>query len=241
MELKASQLKAVARGHLTGKYAFPIVAYMLADMIISTVSMIVSLSGSTNSATGQLINLGISLIMTAIGAILIVGQNKICLHLARSTEYPKISDLFYGFKGHADNIILVFFLVFIREVAFSVPFGLAAVFCMNRPGIYSYTALALTAVFSGIMCMRVELDYAMVYFLINDYPDQKPADILKKSKEMMYGKRGKYLYLLLSFIGMLLLVALSFGFAIFWVEPYIRMTQTEFYLNLNNTEENCPL
>lgn len=240
MKLKSSQLKANARGHLTGKYAFPMIAYMIADMVNSTMAMIVSLVGDTQSDTGKLINLGISVILSAIMAIFVVGQNKLSLHIARNDQYPAISDIWYGFKGHADNIIIAYFRIFIREFIFALPFGFAAVLYSIRPEISYMIFLIICGIFSAVMCIRVELDYGMVFFLIIDHPELTSKDLLSKSQDLIQGKRKNLLFLYMSFIGMGILVLLTFGFAIFWVAPYMRMTLTEFYVALTTepvTEE----
>lgn len=240
MKLKSSQLKANARGHLTGKYAFPMIAYMITDMIISMVTMIVSLLGDTQSDAGQLINMGISVILSAIMAIFLVGQNKLCLHLARESKYPAISDIWYGFKGHADNIIVTYFRIFVREFIYSLPFGVAAVLYSVRPEISYLIFLVICGIFSAVMCIRVELDYGMIFFLIIDRPELNSKELLSKSKDLIQGKRKNLLLLYMSFIGMGILVLLTFGFAIFWVAPYMRMTLTEFYVALTTepvTEE----
>ncbi|MBQ8189686.1 MAG: DUF975 family protein [Lachnospiraceae bacterium] len=238
MELKTSQLKANARGHLTGKYAFPMIAYMIADMVISTVTMIASLLGDTQSDAGQLINLGISVILSAIMAIFVVGQNKLSLHIAREVQYPAISDIWYGFKGHADNIIVTYFRIFIREFVYALPFGFAAVLYSIRPEISYMVFLVICGIFSAVMCIRVELDYGMVFFLIIDHPELNSKELLSKSKDLIRGKRKNLLFLYMSFIGMGILVLLTFGFAIFWVAPYVRMTLAEFYIAL--TTEPLP-
>ncbi len=239
MELKSSQLKANARGHLTGKYAFPMIAYMIADMVISTITMVASLMGDTQSNTGQLINMGISIILSAIMAIFVVGQNKLSLHMARNEQYPAISDIWYGFRGHADNIIVTYFRIFIQEFAYAIPFGFAAVLYSIQPETASMIFLVICGIFSAVMCAKVELDYGMVFFLIIDHPELTSKELLANSKDLIQGKRKNLLFLYMSFIGMGILVLLTFGFAIFWVAPYMRMTLTEFYIALT-TEPVTP-
>lgn len=232
MELKSSQLKANARGHLTGKYAFPMIAYMIAYMVNSTMAMVVSLVSDTKSDTGQLINLGISVILSAIMAIFAVGQNKLSLRIARNDQYPAISDIWYGFRGHADNIIVTYFRIFIRKFVYAIPFGIAAVLYSISPDTSTVIFLIICITFYIVMLIRVELDYGMAYFLLIDHPELPSKELLVKSKEFIHGKRKNLLFLYMSFIGMGILVLLTFGFAIFWVAPYIRMTLTEFYLAL---------
>lgn len=52
------------------------------------------------------------------------------------------------------------------------------------------------------------------------------------SKQLMYGNRFKAFVVELSFIGWLLLSALTFGIGTIFLTPYMSMTMTHFYLEL---------
>jgi uncharacterized membrane protein len=58
------------------------------------------------------------------------------------------------------------------------------------------------------------------------------VEAFRKCQETMKGNKRRYLYMLFSFIGMLLLVILSFGVAILWVQPYMNQTITLLYLDV---------
>ena len=92
-----------------------------------------------------------------------------------------------------------------------------------------------------ILITVIYLDYVLVFFLIIDHPDENPSKLLTKSKELMKGNRLKYLYLQASFLGMYLLGILSFGVGMLWVNPYVKMAVTKFYILLigekNETEQ----
>ena len=47
--------------------------------------------------------------------------------------------------------------------------------------------------------------------------------------DMMYGYKMRYFKLLLSFIGWILLAALTCGIALFWVYPYMQAANANFY------------
>ena len=74
------------------------------------------------------------------------------------------------------------------------------------------------------------------------------VNALKYTKHMITTHRKRYLYMQLSFLGMLLLVGLSFGLGILWVQPYMVQTTTVFYLDvkgelpevLTNRKKNEP-
>lgn len=237
MKTSSSQLKANARGHLSGRYSVLILAYITANLIINIPLFFVSYTITPDAVSGfatDIIDTGISLILSFISAIFLVGQNRICLRYARSSEPVPISEMWYGFKGKADTAIITYFLFLIRLLLCSVPFiaFLAAYLYSNHSLIFGVLAI-IGMIFMIIMCIKVNLDYSFIFFLLIDYPDESPKALLAHSKRLMNDNRGRLLYLQLSFIGMWLLVVMSFGAAIFWVFPYTQMTLTEFYLEVS--------
>lgn len=238
MKTTAPQLKASARGHLTGRYSVVIIAYMMATLLTNIPSLVISYTVNTNTLAGNLIDTGVTLILNFILTIFLVGQNHICLRCARSKEAFPVSEMWYGFKGRADKIIITYFLYFIRFLIYSVPF-IAALACYLKAGspVLFGTLAVIFLIFMIVMWIKIELDYALTFFLIIDYPEESPGKLLRHSRQLMKGNRGRLFYLQLSFIGMYLLVLLSFGFAMFWVYPYTRMTFTEFYLDVNEASE----
>lgn len=238
MKTTASQLKATARGHLTGRYAVLIIAYMISNLITNIPSLFVSYTANPYTSSGSLINTGASLILSFISVIFLVGQNRICLRYARGTDMVPVSEMWYGFKGNADKTIITYFLFFIRFLLYSVPFiGLLSCILIMGDTLLLVFLTVAALIFMLYMWIRLELDYALVFFLLIDYPTETPRKLLAHSKQLMKGNKGRLFYLQLSFIGMLLLVLLSFGIAMFWVYPYMRMTFTEFYLDLTSNRE----
>lgn len=238
MKTTSSQLKAAARGHLTGRYAVLIIAYMISNLITNIPSLFISYTANPNTISGSFINTGASLIISFISVIFLVGQNHICLRSARGTEMVPVSEMWYGFKGNADKTIVTYFLFFIRFLLYSAPFiGLLS--CILILGESLFLTLLTVAALIFMLCMwiKLELDYALIFFLLIDYPKETPRELLAHSRQLMKGNKGRLFYLQLSFIGMLLLVLLSFGIAMFWVYPYMRMTFTEFYLDIASNQE----
>lgn len=239
MKAKSSQLKASARGHLTGRYALPIIAYMLARMIINIPSLMISYTVNPATISGSLLDNAVSVILSVIMTIFLVGQNHICLKYARSSERLPMAEMWYGFKGRADEIIIAYFLIFIRYLAYGVPFILTFVLFTIQPDSLPVKLLLMASlIFMAVMYIKVELDYALVYFLIIDHPQERPGQLLVRSKQLMSGNRGRLFYIQLSFIGMYILGLLSFGLAMFWIYPYVRMTMTEFYLELAQSDSS---
>lgn len=79
--------------------------------------------------------------------------------------------------------------------------------------------------------------YSQAIYIYRDYVDRgtpiRYRDAITKSRQLMMGKKWQYFRLQISFIGWWLLVIVSAGLAIFWVEPYYRMTLTKFYNELS--------
>ena len=74
--------------------------------------------------------------------------------------------------------------------------------------------------------------YAMVPYLMADHPEMTVAQAFDRSKAMMNGHKGELFLLHLSFIGWLLLSAITLGLAGLVVSPYMQFAETAFYRNL---------
>lgn len=235
MKTLSPRLKAAAREHLEGRYVTIILAYMIANMLTNLPSLLFSETFNTNTLQGYSLNTFAHLILNFFTAIFLVGQNNICLQCIRSGEKVPLSEMWYGFRGRADEIIKTYFLYLIRYLASGLPFAFLAA-CYIRNGHSSlFGTLALVAFsFMLIMWLKISLDYGILLFLFVDRTDLSPSQMLTECKKIMQGNRMKLLYLHLSFVGMFLLVLLSFGIAMFWLYPYMKMTYGEFYCHLVN-------
>lgn len=236
MNINIADLKAKARGNLNHRYATIIIAYMVARLLINIPSLLLSSMNFNNPFLRDLADIGVTLILTFISAIFIVGQNRMCLFFARTKVPIMVNEMWYGFKGNTDSIIITYFLIFIRMIISSVPFMISMFFlAQDLTNVSWMLASIITFFFSLCMIILISLDYALSLFLIVDLPDKNPAEILSLSKTLMRGHRIKYGLLQLSFIGMYILAILSFGIGFFWVYPYVRMTTAEFYLALTKS------
>ena len=67
-----------------------------------------------------------------------------------------------------------------------------------------------------------------------DFPQKSGKEILILCWRLMKGKKLRLLYLEFSFLPLLLLSILSFGIGLLWLQPYMQMTYTFFFLDLMN-------
>lgn len=233
MKTLSPRLKAAAREHLEGRYVTIILAYIIANMITNLPSLLFSETFNTNTIPGYGLNTFANLILGFFTAIFLVGQNHICLQCIRGAETVSLSEMWYGFRGRADEIIKTYFLYLIRYLVSGLPFAiLAACYIRNgRTPLFGILSLA-ALLFMLAMWLKISLDYGILLFLFVDRTDLSPSQMLVECKKIMQGNRMGLLYLHLSFAGMFLLVLFSFGIAMFWVYPYMKMTYGEFYCHL---------
>jgi len=86
---------------------------------------------------------------------------------------------------------------------------------------------SLLLVIPGIMKAYA---YAQVPYILAENPDLEPKEALDRSESMMIGHRMELFKLRLSFIGWDLLAIITLGLLdIFYVSPYTKATEVEFY------------
>ncbi|MGP1349054.1 MAG: DUF975 family protein [Stomatobaculum sp.] len=86
-------------------------------------------------------------------------------------------------------------------------------------------------------------EYMMVPYLMGEHPEMSRRELFRQSREMMDGNKFDAFVLDLSFIGWILLSALSGGLvAVFWMNPYQAATAAELYraLRLQQKREEAP-
>ena len=81
--------------------------------------------------------------------------------------------------------------------------------------------------------------YALVTMLLGDekYKDLKSGELLALSEKMMSGHRMDLFVLQISFIGWYLLTPFTLGIILIWLEPYSKVAQTKFLLDIKEKYE----
>lgn len=73
------------------------------------------------------------------------------------------------------------------------------------------------------------LAYSMTFYVLRDNPNMSATEAITESRRIMDGHKGQLFVLYLSFIGWLLLSALTFGILLLYVTPYMDATVAAFY------------
>lgn len=146
-------------------------------------------------------------LQTFVGNVVQVGLCSYFLESRKTVTDAGFSRLFYGFGGGRYlNILTVMFL--------------------KNLFVFGWTLLLIIP---GII---KAYQYAMVPYILAEYPDMDYRTALKQSKDMMDGHKFEYFVLELSFIGWELLGLLACCIGVIFVTPYKNATFAEFYAEL---------
>lgn len=127
--------------------------------------------------------------------------------LKNRTSKPNIGEVVFTFKNGYGNVVKTMFLQNLFISLWTLLFII--------PGIIK------------------SYEYRMVPYLLSENPNMDWHEALERSREMMKGNKWNVFVLDLSFYGWILLSALTFGIlAIFYVNPYIQLTNAELYVTL---------
>ena len=139
------------------------------------------------------------------GGVLTIGLSSTTLSLLRA-KHAAVEHLFDGFKLNLTNALLASVLYNIFLSLWTLLFVI--------PGIVkSYS-------------------YAMTFYILRDNPNMPANDAITESRRMMNGNKFRLFCLHFSFIGWLILSALTFGILLIWVIPYMQTAQAAFYESL---------
>lgn len=150
----------------------------------------------------------LSLVTFVIGGVTQFGRCAFHLNLIKRRE-ARFGDLFSQFYRIWDGIrmqVVMGFFVFLWSLLLFIP-GIIAAY-----------------------------RYAMVPFLMAEFPDLKVMEAMRESKRLMTGNKGRLFCLQLSFIGWGLLSVLTLGIGGLWLTPYTSAAETAFYMTVTGRE-----
>ena len=74
--------------------------------------------------------------------------------------------------------------------------------------------------------------YSQSYYIMAENPELSITECMKKSRHLMDGHKGELFLLHISFIGWGILAILTAGVGFLWLTPYMKVTETYYYLYL---------
>lgn len=246
---KSYELKNAAKDKLDGKYGGAILIIFLSTLISQAAQLFINMVAGTtmNSiyyitgslAAANLISFlfdGLLLLAGIILSVMNVGISLYFLNMACGQPFA-ISNLFYGFKADPRKTLIVTTTVALCQFVTLQPSQYLLQY-FQRTREISWLLYALAAMAVGLcIYIPVSLGLTMSFYLILDFPQKSGKEILALCWRVMKGQRGRLFYLEVSFFPLMLLCILSFGIGFLWLEPYMQMTYTYFFLDLMNPKE----
>ena len=236
------QIKKNALNALSGKWGLAIPMTLV--MFFVSVSLTYNTNNIFNITVSSLLNLLLNVGFYSFLLKLLCGQK----------EHTNFYDLFYGFKCNPGKAILLYLLMSLYMLPGSLIYVIG-IFIFTF-AIYASAGVSMDLMLTGtvppdttlmiaVLIMVIILTvlfviyvafisstYALIYFLLLDYPELSTTEIWKKSAQLMKGNRLRYTGLTLSFTPWFLLNLLALGVGTLWLNPYISAAQTAFYLDL---------
>lgn len=202
--MNREELKSSAKASLQGKYPETIKMIVIYFAINFAIGFVIGLIGGIANMDRQILSGFTSIISTVVSCLLILGLNSYFLKISRN-ETVSYKELFSKTNLFA--------------------------FCLSLTilvGIFTYLWLLLFII-PGIIAA---ISYSQAYYIALDNPNLSAKECIDESKKLMNGHKMDYFLLHLSFIGWILLGALTLGILYFWLIPYMSVTEANFYNKL---------
>ncbi|MEN6636944.1 MAG: DUF975 family protein [Clostridiaceae bacterium] len=147
--------------------------------------------------------------MFIVGSAVELGYNKFNISMYESSSAPKIETIFSRFSN-LGNALLLRLLMTVKILLWTL--------LLIIPGI--------------VAAYR----YSMAPFIMAENPDLSATESVERSKQLMAGNKWRLFCLQFSFIGWLLLAALTGGIGGVFLRPYMKAATTAFYLDLTGRQ-----
>lgn len=227
-QIKSSkELKSIAKERLLGHYSVFVFSYVIMNCIYSLILNLVDMQSGSQS----LIYWTTYLILTILLGVFCVGQYRMYSQLLRGNKIA-VKDMWYGFRNHADKAILIQIILFGYYLLAAVPLFITLLLYSMTHIFQLIIIIALAVIIFIVASVYITVSYAQALFLLIDYPDESAIELMKHSNRIMHGHKFQMFYIYASFIGIMLLVLLTFGIGMLWAYPYITCTRTLFYEEL---------
>lgn len=232
----SANLKAAAKDKLDGRFGAAIAATFTTACITAAATFIVnSLLPVSTTLLWSVLSYVISAIISIFTGMFNAGLAYYFLKMSCG-HTCSLADIFYGYTAIADKAIKVSLVFVVLELVCTAPYNLFMMLYLRTQDL-TYLSLTFLGMALGLaVYIPVSLSISQSYYMLLDFPQYSAADALKGSIRVMKGHKGRFFYLKVSFLPLLLLSLLSCGIGLIWLTPYMRMTYTDFYLDLMNPQ-----
>ena len=183
-------------------------AVAIGTVLVSNIILQVEMGYKVASKLGMDgMSYSLDLITLLLGGVISVGLCRFLLDMATKRREPRFDTLFSNFN------------IYLKTLGLNILITLAVL------------AGTLLFIVPGII---VSLMFSQAFYILSEDPSKSITQCINESVNLMNGHKWDLFYLNLTFIGWWLLSILTFGIAALWVAPYQKLTEANFYLDLNN-------
>lgn len=243
---KSYELKNSAKDRLEGKYVSIIGILMLCTLIgwivrfsintigNSTLYGVYARTGSDLSATVVSVVFELLLLFADVMLGVMNAGVTLCFLKIACGQPFSVRDLFYGYRTDSKKILLITAVLVIWQALCLFPFQYLLQNFLNT-GESEWILYTLLALAAGLaVYIPVSLGISLSFYLMFDFPKNSGKETLFLCRRLMKGHKKQLFLLELSFLPLMLLCILSLGIGFLWLQPYMQMTYTYFYLDMVN-------
>ena len=256
MKTTSSDLKKRAKLTLLGNYGTAVGAMLIVDVFLIVICMVfigVSMAGTFSIIGGagyirssMTRSLVMMLVIYFIAILLIylvmAGIRRMFYHMSTGRPFA-LGDMLFAFTHRPQRFLGLYFI----NMAFGMAAGIPYFVVSFSARITGYIPILMALQFLMYLLQLIGIVVYSLYFKMAGYllvedPERTVISCLRESAALMKGNKGRLFYLDLSFIGIYLLGAGSFGIGFLWILPYMETTMIHFYLDINagrRQEEAC--
>lgn len=229
--LTSKELKERSKIQLEGKFGLAIGMVVVVPLVSAVMSFILSSLIPAYTIPTLILQLLGSFIVSVILGVFQVGTSLFSLKIACG-QNSSFSDLIFGFQNHLEKSLLLSLVLtsfsFVCQLLTNIPLWATRI---TGNMFYMFWNIPL-GIISIVLLTYLSLLFSQVFFLLLDFPDYSAGEILKLSCRIMNGHKSRLLYIMLSFIPLILLSTLTCGIGLLWLMPYRNTVMANFYLDL---------
>lgn len=235
--LSSTALKPQAKQLLFGNYANLISALLTIYISDSIIIYLIRDNTSGNSVYLRIITYTANILLIFFTGLFSSGQAKMYLDFCSKRPFNSLT-VFSGFKIHPDKAIRLQINICIKGFISFIPLIISYYIYFKTKSAILIPIIIAILILGIVLFTYFILRFSLSFYLMHDFPDYSPKKIVALSNRLMKGYKWKLFILNISFIPLILLGVLSFGFGLLWVLPYYYTTKTNFYLELMRIQTN---
>ena len=155
------------------------------------------------------LSISFSLLYLILGGVITAGKCRFLLNMTLDKDTAMFTNLFSQFNIFLKTLALNLLITLIISVG---------LFFLIIPGIV------------------IAYMYSQSFYILVENPEMDVTDCMSASRKLMIAHKWELFYLHLTFIGWLLVGALTFGIAYLWIKPYFDLTCTNYYLSIKSNQ-----